>query len=44
MEEIYAELYRLFGLMNEIVYVANTKFVPHEIEGEEQVFHLCQYG
>jgi hypothetical protein len=44
MEEIYAELYRLFGLMNGIVYVPNTKFVLHEIEGEEQVFHLCHYG
>jgi hypothetical protein len=44
MEEIYAELYRLFGLMNDIVYVPNTKFVLHEIEGEEQVFHLCHYG
>jgi hypothetical protein len=41
MIEIYAELQRLSGLLHDAGYVPCTKFVLHDVEEEEKVFHLC---
>jgi pentatricopeptide repeat protein len=44
MIEIHAELQRLSGLMHDAGYVACTKFVLHDVEEEEKVFHLCHHS
>ncbi len=41
MIKISAELKRLSGLMHDAGYVPDTKFVLHDMEEEENVFHLC---
>ncbi|CAK9881534.1 unnamed protein product [Sphagnum jensenii] len=42
MIEICAELRRLSGLMYDAEYVPYIlKFVLHDVEEEEKVFHLC---
>jgi pentatricopeptide repeat protein len=42
--EIHAELKRLYGQMQEAGYVPDTKFVLHDVEEEEKVFHLCHHS
>jgi pentatricopeptide repeat protein len=44
MIEIHAELQRLSGLMHHAGYVPYTKFVLHDVEEEEKVFHLCHHS
>jgi hypothetical protein len=44
MIEIHAELQRLSGLMHDAGYVTCTKFVLHDVEEEEKVFHLCHHS
>ncbi len=38
---IHAELQRLSGQMHDAGYVQDTKFVLHDVDGEEKLFHLC---
>ncbi|CAM6033659.1 unnamed protein product [Sphagnum compactum] len=42
--EIRAELKRLYGQMQEAGYVPDTKFVLHDVEEEEKVYHLCHHS
>ncbi len=42
--EIHAELKRLSGLMHDTGYVPDTKFVLHDMEEEEKMFHLCHHS
>ncbi|CAM6042283.1 unnamed protein product [Sphagnum compactum] len=44
MIEIHAELQRLSGLMHHAGYVPSTKFVLHDVEEEEKVFHFCHHS
>ncbi|CAK9193872.1 unnamed protein product [Sphagnum troendelagicum] len=44
MIEIHAELQRLSGLMHDAGYVPCTKFVLHDVEEEEKLFHLCHHS
>jgi hypothetical protein len=44
MIEIRAELKRLYGQMQEAGYVPDTKFVLHDVEEEEKVYHLCHHS
>jgi hypothetical protein len=44
MIEIHAELQRLSGLMHDAGYMPCTKFVLHDVEEEEKVFHLCHHS
>ncbi len=44
MIEIHAELQRLSGLMHDAGHVTCTKFVLHDVEEEEKVFHLCHHS
>jgi DNA-binding GntR family transcriptional regulator len=44
MIEIHAELKRLSGLMHDAVYVPSMKFVPHNVEEDEKVVHLCHHS
>jgi pentatricopeptide repeat protein len=44
MIKIRAELKRLSGLMHDAGYVPDTKFVLHDVEEEEKVFHLCHHS
>jgi hypothetical protein len=44
MIEIHAELQRVSGLMHHAGYVPYTKFVLHDVEEEEKVFHLCDHS
>ncbi len=44
MIKIRAELKRLSGLMHDVGYVPDTKFVLHDVEEEEKVFHLCHHS
>jgi short-subunit dehydrogenase len=44
MIEIHAELKRLSGLMHNAGYVPYTKFELHDVEEEENVFHLCYHS
>ncbi len=39
--EIHTELQRMSGLMHDAGYMPCTKFVLHDVEEEEKVFHLC---
>jgi hypothetical protein len=38
--KIRAELKRLSSLMHDVGYVPDTKFVLHDVEEEEKVFHF----
>ncbi|KAH8961063.1 hypothetical protein BDL97_05G031600 [Sphagnum fallax] len=42
--KIRAELKRLSSLMHAAGYVPDTKFVLHDVEEEEKVFHLCHHS
>ncbi|CAM6054767.1 unnamed protein product [Sphagnum tenellum] len=42
--EIRAELKRLYRQMQEAGYVPDTKFVLHDVEEEEKVYHLCHHS
>ncbi len=42
--EIRAELKRLLRLMHDAGYVPDTKFVLHDVEEEEKMFHLCHHS
>jgi hypothetical protein len=42
--QICRELERLSGLMHDVEYVPDTKFVLHDVEEEEKVFHLCHHS
>jgi hypothetical protein len=42
--EICAELKRLLRLMHDAGYVPDTKFVLHDVEEEEKMFHLCHHS
>ncbi|CAK9272935.1 unnamed protein product [Sphagnum jensenii] len=42
--KIHAELKRLSSLMHDAGYVPDTKFVLHDVEEEEKVFHLCHHS
>jgi hypothetical protein len=44
MIKIRTELKRLSGLMHHAGYVPDTKFVLHDVEEEEKVFHLCHHS
>ncbi|CAM6035145.1 unnamed protein product [Sphagnum compactum] len=44
MIEIHGELQRLSGLMHDAGYVPCTKFLLHDVEEEEKVFHLCHHS
>jgi hypothetical protein len=44
MIEIHTELQRLSGLMHDVGYVPDTKFVLHNEEEEEKVFQLCHHS
>ncbi|CAK9213816.1 unnamed protein product [Sphagnum troendelagicum] len=44
MIEIHTELQRLSGLMHDLGYVPDTKFVLHNEEEEEKVFQLCHHS
>ncbi len=44
MTEIHAELKRLSGLMHNVGYVPHSKFILHDLEEEEKVFHLCYHS
>ncbi|CAM6058325.1 unnamed protein product [Sphagnum tenellum] len=44
MNEIHGELQRLSGLMHDAGYVPCTKFILHDVEEEEKVFHLCHHS
>jgi hypothetical protein len=44
MIEIHAELQRLSGLMHHVGYAPSTKFILHDVEEEEMVFHLCHHS
>jgi pentatricopeptide repeat protein len=44
MIEIHAELQRLSGLMHDVGYMPDTKFVLHNEEEEEKVFQLCHHS
>jgi len=44
MFEIHAELKRLLGQMHAMGYVPDTKFVLHNVEEEDKVFHLCHHS
>ncbi|CAK9253966.1 unnamed protein product [Sphagnum jensenii] len=44
MIEIHTELQRLLGLMHDVGYVPDTKFVLHNEEEEEKVFQLCHHS
>jgi pentatricopeptide repeat protein len=44
MIKIRAELKRLSRLMHDAGYVPDTKFVLHDVEEEEKVFHLCHHS
>ncbi len=44
MIEIHTELQRLSGLLHDAGYVPCTKFVLHDVEEEEKVFHLCHHS
>ncbi|KAH9530771.1 hypothetical protein CY35_19G002200 [Sphagnum magellanicum] len=44
MMEIHTELHRLSGLMHDVGYVPDTKFVLHNEEEEEKVFQLCHHS
>ncbi len=42
--KIRAELKRLSTLMHDAGYVPDTKFVLHDVEEDEKVFHLCHHS
>jgi hypothetical protein len=42
--EIRAELKRLSGQMLDMGYVPDTRFVLHDVEEEDKVFHLCHHS
>jgi pentatricopeptide repeat protein len=44
LNEIHAELERLYRQMNHIGYVPDTKFVLHDVDEEEKVFHLSHHS
>jgi hypothetical protein len=44
MTEIHAELKRLSVLVHNVGYVPYSKFVLHDVEEEEKVFHLCYHS
>jgi hypothetical protein len=44
MMEIHAKLKRLSGLMHDAEYVPYTKFVLHDVEDDEKLFHLSQHS
>jgi hypothetical protein len=44
MIEIHTELRRMSGLMHDAGYVLCTKFVLHDVEEEEKVFHLRHHS
>ncbi len=44
MIEICAELQRLSGPVHDARYVPYTKFVLHDVEKKEKVFHLCDHS
>ncbi len=42
--EIHAELQRLSGQMHDAGYVQDTRFVLHDVDEEEKLFHLCHHS
>ncbi len=44
MIQIHGELEKLSGLMHDAGYLPDTKFVLHDVEEEEKVFHLCHHS
>jgi pentatricopeptide repeat protein len=42
--EIHAELKRLLRLMHDAGYVPDMKFLQHNVEEEEKMFHLCHHS
>jgi hypothetical protein len=44
MIEIHGELQRLSELMHDAGYVPCMKFILHDVEEEEKVFHLCHHS
>jgi hypothetical protein len=44
MGEIPAELHRLSVLMCDSGYMPDMKFVLHDVDEEEKVFHLCHHS
>ncbi len=42
--EITAEQKRFSGLMHNTGYVPDTKFVLHDVDEEEKMFHLCHHS
>ncbi len=44
MIEILLELQRLSGLVHNVGYMSCTKFVLHDVEKEEKVYHLCHHS
>ncbi len=44
MPEIHAELQRLSGHMHDAGYRPCKKFIMHDVDEEEKVFHLCHHS
>ncbi len=44
INEIHAELKRLYVQMKDAGYVPDITFMLHDVEEEEKLFHLCQHS